>query len=171
MREHTQTLISAGVLTLVVSMLLQLGRSSTKKNNCECAQECKCNGETDHVEITEPSSQHEFSDETDFNKQIETAVNEPTAVELVQADENIHWMQNEKYNTCYSELTPSLQNMQPANSYLSFDEAHSRLAALRQRDKRCIDGAIAKNANYYKKHFGDELDVAENERWWGNDEY
>lgn len=89
---------------------------------------------------------------------------------MLPADEQRHWMQNEKYSTCYEQAPMSLQTC-GTGSYLTFDEAHARLAALRQRDKRCIDGAIAKNANYYKKHFGRELDDAEAERWWGNDEY
>ena len=57
------------------------------------------------------------------------------------------------------------------NDYPTYDEQHARLAALRQRDKKAIDGWVTKNANYYKKNFGRELDDAEKQQWWGNDEY
>jgi hypothetical protein len=57
------------------------------------------------------------------------------------------------------------------NDYPNFDESNARLAALRQRDKRAMDGYVTKNANYYKRHFGRELEDAEKQQWWGNDEY
>lgn len=80
------------------------------------------------------------------------------------------WMENEEYGSCYPPVAVDLNNCNKY-AYLPFDEANARLSALRQRDKKALDGAVTKNANYYKKHFSRELNEAENERWWGNDEY
>ena len=83
------------------------------------------------------------------------------------------WSSNQSYSTCYQPVLSGIDFSQNCNTgaYLGIDEANSRLAALRQRDKRAIDGAVSKNANYYKRHFAKELDEAENKRWWGNQEY
>jgi hypothetical protein len=80
------------------------------------------------------------------------------------------WMENEKYSTCYK--APASENINcNSGAYLPFDEANSRLASMRARDKRAIDGWVSKSANYYKKNYSRELDEAENKRWWGNDEF
>lgn len=80
------------------------------------------------------------------------------------------WMENETYTNCYEPPAYDIENCN-LYSYLPFDEANARMASLRQRDKRCIDGWVTKNANYYKKHFGRELAEEEAKRWWGNQEY
>jgi hypothetical protein len=51
------------------------------------------------------------------------------------------------------------------------DDAAVDLARQRTRDKRSMDGALTKDANYYAYHYGDELDAEEKKRWWGNHEY
>lgn len=83
------------------------------------------------------------------------------------------WSSNQSYSSCYPQQQNNIDFSQNCNtgSYLGIDEANTRLAGLRQRDKRAIDGAVSKNANYYKRHFAKELDEAENKRWWGNHEY
>lgn len=80
------------------------------------------------------------------------------------------WNRDEKYTSCYPAIGYEINN---CNLYEKpdIDESLSRLAPLRQRDKKAIDGYVTKNANYYKKHYGRELDEEENKRWWGNDEY
>lgn len=71
-------------------------------------------------------------------------------------------------------------NFAPAASYGSaysgsatydVDGANTRMARARARDRRCIDGAVTKGADYYKYHFGSELDDTERRVWWGNNEY
>jgi len=51
------------------------------------------------------------------------------------------------------------------------DDANIRIAQLRSRDRRSMDSATLKNSDYYKYHFGDELDRAESRVWWGNYDY
>jgi Ca2+/Na+ antiporter len=80
------------------------------------------------------------------------------------------WMENEKYTSCYKPPSYELNNCN-TGAYLPFDEANTRMAKLRQRDKKALDGWTSKSANYYRKHYSRELHEAENERWWGNDEY
>lgn len=56
-----------------------------------------------------------------------------------------------------------------ANS--GIDGANALMARRRARDKKCSDGWAVKDANYFKFHYADELDEAEQKRWWGNKEY
>lgn len=39
------------------------------------------------------------------------------------------------------------------------------------RAKQMIDGNVSKNANFYKYHFGDELDKEEAKPWWGESDF
>ena len=80
------------------------------------------------------------------------------------------WGSNQSYTDCYPGPNRELNGCN-MNDYMGIDEANTRQVQLRTRDKRVIDGHITKNANYYKRHFGKELDESENKRWWGNDEY
>lgn len=84
------------------------------------------------------------------------------------------WMENQTYSTCYDDgrklQTEGNDAAHITGGHLNFDDANARLAGLRQRDKKAIDGAVSKNANYYKKHFSRELEESENRHWWGNDE-
>lgn len=88
------------------------------------------------------------------------------------------WMSNPEYSTCYQpiqmgyyDLPENDQSYCNLGAYMGYDEANSRMSALRQRDKKTLDGWATKNMNFYKKHYGRELNQAENKRWWGNDEY
>ena len=80
------------------------------------------------------------------------------------------WMSNPKYTGCYPQVPYEVTGCN-LGAYLPFDEANSRMAALRQRDKKTLDGYVTKNSNYYKKHFANELGEAEQKRWWGSNEY
>ncbi len=55
--------------------------------------------------------------------------------------------------------------------YPGIDGANALMARKRARDKQCMDGAAVKDANFYKFHYADELDEAEQKTWWGNKEY
>lgn len=85
-------------------------------------------------------------------------------------DDQYPWGSNQSYTDCYPGPNRELNGCN-INSYVSIDEANTRQVSMRTRDKKVMDGVVTKNANYYKKNFGKELDEAENKRWWGNDEY
>lgn len=77
---------------------------------------------------------------------------------------------NPTYSTCYKpKLAESNRCM--LNAEPGIDATNARMAALRARDKKVIDGAVTKTADYYRRHFSDELEKAEAKRWWGQNEY
>lgn len=53
----------------------------------------------------------------------------------------------------------------------SMDSNMAMIGQKRARDKRAIDGAVIKDANFYRHHFADELDQAEKKVWWGESEF
>lgn len=53
----------------------------------------------------------------------------------------------------------------------SVDMANVFMAQQRARDKKCSDGWAVKDANYYRHHYGGELDQAEAKAWWGRGDY
>jgi hypothetical protein len=53
----------------------------------------------------------------------------------------------------------------------SIDNANVLMARQRMRSKRCIDGVIAKTADYYASHYNTEFVDSENAPWWGQNEY
>ena len=59
----------------------------------------------------------------------------------------------------------------PEGTVMIIDQANVELARRRARDKLALEGQVLKDANYYKYHFGDELDISEKKRWWGNSEW
>ena len=77
---------------------------------------------------------------------------------------------NPTYSTCYKPAIAE-SNRCMLNADTGIDATNARMAALRTRDKKVIDGAVTKTADYYRRHFSDELEKAEAKRWWGRDEY
>lgn len=59
----------------------------------------------------------------------------------------------------------------PAELDRSVDSTAANYSRQRARDKRCIDGAVVKTADYYAFHYGNEFDAEERKRWWGNNEW
>lgn len=55
----------------------------------------------------------------------------------------------------------------PTECTKDIDTLNAQMAARRTRDKRAMDGAIIKDADFYRAHFADELAYAENAPWWG----
>ena len=53
----------------------------------------------------------------------------------------------------------------------NIDMAAVDLTRRRTRDKRAMDAATVKDANYYRYHYADELEAEEKKRWWGNHEW
>ncbi len=83
------------------------------------------------------------------------------------------WQQERNgYSTAYN--APSGTMIGPdaaAGSSKSVDNMNVALAQSRARDKRCIEGAVSKDANYYKYHYAEEFDAVENKPWWGRNEW
>lgn len=72
---------------------------------------------------------------------------------------------NYKEDTPYAQVKPNEYNY--ANNV---DDLITNDTRRRFKDKRTIIGNITKDANYYKYHYGNELDAEERKRWWGNNE-
>ncbi len=53
----------------------------------------------------------------------------------------------------------------------SVDMANVFMAQNRARDKKCSDGWAVKDVNYYRHHYGGELDQAAAKDWWGRGDY
>jgi hypothetical protein len=77
---------------------------------------------------------------------------------------------HESYATPYEDPHPIISLTQPIIDS-SYDSANTMQVRARTRDKRCLTGAVIKDANFYKKHYGDEFETSENLRWWGNQDY
>lgn len=82
------------------------------------------------------------------------------------------WNNYDAYKTPYLNDPPvHVYTDGAADAQLTVDQSSMIYNQRRNRDKRSIDGAITKDVNYYKYHFGDELDMEENKPWWGNNDY
>lgn len=79
------------------------------------------------------------------------------------------WGQSAGYTQCYNPVATEF-SPDPYRAR-TIDEKGSSIAQLRARDRKCTDGWLSKNANAYRKNFGDELEKAEHKRWWGNNEF
>jgi hypothetical protein len=74
------------------------------------------------------------------------------------------------YTSAYEEPTPVVSTS-CAESVQGGDAAAALMAQKRFRAKKSMDGAISKNADYYKHHFGGELEGEEAKPWWSQNEY
>ncbi len=75
----------------------------------------------------------------------------------------------DSYSSCYKR--PKLLCDGPASQTYDIDTANAFMAQQRSRDKKAMDGWAVKDANFYKHHFGNELDDAESKPWWSRNEY
>ena len=74
------------------------------------------------------------------------------------------------YTKCWREAKPAIfQSCSEQDN--SIDAANALMAQRRARDKRCMDGKISKDAGFFKHHYAEELDEAENKVWWSRGEY
>lgn len=71
------------------------------------------------------------------------------------------------YDNAYCPIYPNVKQS-CAERDSSVDAAGALMSQRRARDKKCSDGWATKDANYFKYHYGDELEEAESKRWWGN---
>ena len=74
------------------------------------------------------------------------------------------------YSTCWREAKPAVFQSCSEQDY-SIDAANALMAQRRARDKRCMDGLVSKDANFYRHHYAEELDEAENKPWWSRGEF
>ena len=77
---------------------------------------------------------------------------------------------NPEYTTCYKGPSWELNNCNMYSS-MPIDEKIAHQSKMRNKENRVLDGWTTKSLNYYKKNFADELDLEENLRWWGRNEY
>jgi len=81
------------------------------------------------------------------------------------------WNEQRKvYTDSYVEPQPRV-GVSCAERQYDIDAAGALLAQKRTVDRQRNDGWAAKDADYYRYHFAEELDTEENLRWWGRDEY
>ncbi len=98
---------------------------------------------------------------------IEPAVNTHPQTPHMYGPEYDVWQTNQtSYSDCYNE--PQLPIAYSCSERSGVDAKLGLLAQQRARDRKCIDGAVAKNADYYKFHFADELAQSESKPWWGH---
>lgn len=90
-----------------------------------------------------------------------------------------HYALHTSYGSCYPTPAPVVgivsgpeaAGTTPA-SLGGVDGALAHTAQKRaQRDKKCSDGWVLKDATYYAHHFDDELNISEAKPWWGRAEY
>ena len=74
------------------------------------------------------------------------------------------------YSTCWRKAKPAVFQT-CSEQDRSIDAANALMAQRRARDKRCLDGLVSKDANFYRHHYAEELDEAENKAWWSRGEY
>lgn len=76
--------------------------------------------------------------------------------------------QHHVFDSSYSTAYPEVKNIVGHCSDTSYgiDSANAIMAQRRARDKKCSDGWATKTADYYKYHYGNELNDAERKIWW-----
>lgn len=77
--------------------------------------------------------------------------------------------QTDTYSMCYQPVRPIV------SAGAELDSSVDGLIALngqkRARDKKCLDGATLKDADFFKYYYDDELRLNESRPWWGDAEY
>lgn len=77
--------------------------------------------------------------------------------------------QRREYTDCYPEIGP-INAYDCTENTSGIDAANALMVRRRTRDKKAMDGAATKTADYYRYHFSKELDDAEARVWWGRAE-
>jgi len=130
---------------------------------------------TTAVDFTKRASQH--------THEPEVIVPQPpveftsTVRKLPAFDQDIYGPYYAKWNEQRRVYTDSYVEPQPrvgvscAERQYDVDAAGALLAQKRTVDRQRNDGWAAKDADYYRYHFAEELDTEENLRWWGREEW
>lgn len=112
------------------------------------------------------------------DKPADAPANETTETETEQKDENpnlrygVSQREYDAYITSFGKCYPVKPvTVNGTDIDNSMDSNMAVIAQKRARDKRAIDGAVVKDANFYRHHFADELDQTEKRVWWGESEF
>lgn len=86
---------------------------------------------------------------------------------------NLYGAEYEKYHAYVNsyDLCSTKPQSRETPADIAIDTRVALNAQRRARDKRTIEGAVVKDANFYKYHFADELEREENKPWWGAREW
>lgn len=81
------------------------------------------------------------------------------------------WSAHNRSYDMYPNVRPHVGVSCAENDY-SVDTLGTLITQKRgSRDKRAMDGAVSKGVDYYKYHYGSELDEEEAKPWWGRHEW
>lgn len=81
------------------------------------------------------------------------------------------WSAHNRSYDMYPDVRPHVGVSCAENDY-SVDTLGTLMTQKRgARDKRAMDGAVSKGVDYYKYHYGSELDEEEAKPWWGRHEW
>ena len=120
------------------------------------------------------------SDKSTSNDNNDSATNSGSAnilsdtKEEMQADFSDDYKEYDLFRQSYTntyEPAPARSAFSNTEKQYSVDLANTMNATRRFHEKRAMEGAVLRNADFYKYHFGDELKVAEDRPWWGRGEY
>ena len=134
------------------------------------------NATPNRVDFTKPDAQLSYPPEVIVPQppvEFTSTVRKPPVV----FDEDIYgpyyaqWNDQRKaYTDSYAEAQPRV-GVSCAERQYDVDSAGALLAQRRTVDRQRNDGWAAKDADYYRYHFAEELDTEENLRWWGREEW
>lgn len=95
----------------------------------------------------------------------------PDAIDNLYGPQYNAWSAHSRSYDMYPEVKPHVGSDCAENDY-SVDTLGALITQKRgSRDKRAMDGAITKGVDYYKYHYGSELEEEEAKPWWGRHEY
>lgn len=80
------------------------------------------------------------------------------------------WDMHESYNTPFKTLAP-VRGLGDPEADHSMDTANTWQVRSRTRDQRCLTGATLKDANYFKRFYGEEFAESEGKPWWGREDW
>jgi hypothetical protein len=94
--------------------------------------------------------------------------------EPLQSDFSGDYKEYDSFRQSYTNIydaAPARTAYSNTEKQYTVDLANTLNATRRFHQKRAMEGAVLKNADFYKYHYGDELEQAENRPWWGRGEY
>lgn len=95
----------------------------------------------------------------------------PDAIDDMYGPQYNAWSAHSRSYDMYPDVMPHIGRSCAENDY-SVDTLSTLVTQKRgARDKRAMDGAVTKDVDYYKYHFGSELDEEEAKPWWGRHEW
>lgn len=163
------------LIAIIVAVLLIIRDSNLNKVVIELATdgELPLEGESTAVSASTPAKSADSAEPADEAKpEVGEDVNfYPDMVNYMYSKDMIeHEAYNTSYSECYKAPMPVIRDS-ASEIDNSIDSANALMAQRRARDKKCSDGWASKDKNYFKIHYGWELDESEKKPWWGNTDY